>query len=89
MAKKIEYKHSRPAAKKAHKEHSCQIPGCKVTHRAKGYCAPHYKLWRRGEFGKARYNLCNKADCKKPVGKLRGLCDTHFAEWQKAKQADK
>jgi len=34
---------------------SCKIKGCKRTYRAKGYCTAHYKKWRNGEYGRARY----------------------------------
>lgn len=82
MVDKVQHKHSRAAAKKARKEHVCSVEGCKSPYRAKGYCATHYRVWRKGVFGKSRFILCSKAECKKPaeLGK-KGLCETHYKEW--------
>lgn len=26
----------------------CRVPGCERSHRARGFCSPHYQQWRRG-----------------------------------------
>lgn len=58
---------------------SCKVQNCKRTYRAKGYCGVHYKKWKRGEFGKARYRHCQANDCFKPMGQSRfGLCEDHY-----------
>ena len=57
----------------------CQVKGCKSDYRAKGYCAAHYKMWKDGEFGKARYESCTKEACNKAASR-EGLCVTHWKE---------
>lgn len=60
-------------------ERGCKIAKCKREYRAKGYCRVHYKKWRRGEYGLARYKTCGSMDCKKPmVVNHFGLCEDHF-----------
>ena len=59
-----------PAVKK------CSVEGCKRPYRAKGYCGVHYRKWRRGELGKARYKTCSAEDCLKPMVRW-GLCQGH------------
>ena len=59
-------------------EPKCQVKGCKRPYRAKGYCVTHFKEWRRGELGKARYRRCKKEGCNKPMVR-RGLCAEHVA----------
>lgn len=58
---------------------SCKISGCKRPYRAKGYCYFHYQQWRRGELGKARFELCHKPECKVRLFKS-GLCEKHYNE---------
>ena len=60
-------------------ERCCKISKCKRPYRAKGYCQSHYKMWKRGEYGLARYKTCKANDCRKPMTLNRhGLCEDHF-----------
>ena len=68
------HKHVKHSGKK-----ECQVKGCKVAYRAKGYCATHYQMWRNGEFGKSRYESCAKEACNKPTSR-EGLCVAHWKE---------
>src|SRR5687767_2844360 len=45
----------------------CKIKSCKRTYKAKGYCKAHYKKWRHGEYGVARYKTCKDFECRKPM----------------------
>ena len=68
---------------------ACQVSGCKEKYRAKGYCNRHYRMWRRGLFGKSYYSRCaQKGDkkCTKPSFQA-GLCEEHFGELQKKRAA--
>jgi hypothetical protein len=59
----------------------CRVEGCKRPYRAKSYCNVHYRQWRQGKLGKARYKICSKEEC----GKRRhegGLCESHHNEWR-------
>jgi len=56
---------------------ACKIEKCKRPYRAKGYCGVHYKKWRNGEYGKARYDTCSLESCRKPV-KKSSLCEEHW-----------
>lgn len=76
-AKKTEASHKH--VKRTSRKRECQVKGCKNEYRAKGYCDEHYKMWRKGAFGDAYYNICSKEACRKPQFK-GGLCETHFAE---------
>lgn len=58
-------------------EAACKIEKCKRPYRAKGYCNVHYKKWRQGEYGKARYDTCRNESCRKPE-KQSGLCEEHW-----------
>jgi len=63
-------------------EKSCQVKACKRTYRAKGYCNSHYREWRNGKFGIARYKTCKDMDCKKPIRMNgHGYCETHFQNY--------
>jgi len=64
------------------KDRACQVKGCKNEYRAKGYCDEHYREWKSGAFGKARYESCAKEGCSKPMVK-EGLCETHWKEKRK------
>jgi len=69
------------------KERRCRIEGCKRPYRAKGYCNVHYKKWRRGELGKARYKTCSEEGCRAKVYRW-GLCEEHYqAKLRKNKKA--
>ena len=69
-------------------EKKCKIEGCKGTYRAKGYCQRHYKKWRHGEYGGARYKTCKQEGCLKPVV-ARALCEEHYKAWKAAREAKK
>jgi len=61
---------------------SCQIASCKREYRAKGYCTAHYRKWRQGSFGVARYKTCGAMDCRKPMGVNRhGYCEEHYQNY--------
>jgi hypothetical protein len=68
------------------KETKCKIKDCKRPYRAKGYCNIHYKKWRTGELGKARYKTCGNEGCRKPLSKF-GMCAEHFEAWMKSKKS--
>lgn len=61
----------------------CRVTSCKREYRAKGYCKAHYKQWRQGKFGVARYKTCNdNSDCRKPMALNRhGYCEAHFQNY--------
>lgn len=60
----------------------CKIKGCKREYRAKGYCTAHYRKWRQGEYGVARYKTCHSSECRKPMGLNRhGFCEEHFQKY--------
>ena len=63
-------------------EKSCSVKACKRTYRAKGYCNSHYRDWRNGKFGIARYKTCKDTDCRKPIRMNgHGYCETHFQNY--------
>jgi len=55
---------------------SCKQDGCDREAVGKGYCARHYKKWRRGELPKARYKICTEEGCRKPRS-VRAKCADH------------
>ena len=64
----------------------CSVEGCKRPYRAKGYCAVHFKKWRRGELtAKPRYRTCGAENCRKPVFK-KGYCEQHYSAWSASKK---
>lgn len=61
---------------------NCKIASCKREYRAKGYCNAHYKKWRQGDFGLARYKTCGDFDCRKPmVVNRHGYCEDHYQNY--------
>ncbi len=44
----------------------CKKDGCEKASVGKGYCARHYKEWRRGALPKGRYKICTAEGCRKP-----------------------
>jgi hypothetical protein len=67
---------------------TCKVDGCEKDVRGKGYCDRHYRAWRKGKLGKARYRSCNTGGCSRPATR-RGLCSEHFASaYAKAKAAE-
>jgi len=74
-------------AKKRSELH-CKAGKCKREYRAKGYCDVHYKQWKQGAFGIARYKTCKEMDCRKPMGLNRfGYCEDHFQNYYVKGQA--
>ncbi len=73
-------------AEKPKPDKKCKIKDCKRPYRAKGYCNVHYKKWRHGEFGLARYKICKNEGCHKPMKRF-GMCAEHFEAWSKSRQA--
>jgi hypothetical protein len=60
----------------------CKIASCKRGYKAKGYCKFHYKEWRHGKFGVARYKPCKDMNCFKPMALNRhGFCEEHFQNY--------
>ena len=62
---------------------TCKLDSCDKDVRGKGYCERHYREWRRGKLGKARYKSCNAEGCTKP-GRRRRLCDEHYQSTYKS-----
>lgn len=61
---------------------TCRIENCKGEYKAKGYCRTHYKAWRHGKYGQARFKQCGDASCAKPMTVNRhGLCEEHFQNY--------
>jgi hypothetical protein len=64
------------------------VDGCEKDVCGKGYCDRHYRAWRKGKLGKARYRSCNTGGCTRPAAR-RGLCNEHFTSAHaKAKAAE-
>jgi hypothetical protein len=60
----------------------CSIKGCKREYRAKGYCGVHYRKWRQGAYGRARYKTCKDYSCLIPMARNRhGYCEEHFQNY--------
>jgi len=55
---------------------SCKLEGCDREVVGKGYCARHYKKWRRGDLPKSRYKICTEEGCRKPRS-VRAKCADH------------
>jgi hypothetical protein len=55
---------------------SCKHEGCEKDVTGKGYCAGHYKAWRRGELPKGRYKICTNEGCRKPRA-VGSKCEEH------------
>ena len=67
---------------------TCKASECSHEVQAKGYCARHYRQWRKGKLPKPRYRSCNAEGCHKPRAR-RGLCSEHFAkEYGKSRAAE-
>lgn len=89
--KKVTRKRSTPTAKAAktdkpvsnrHAGKTCQMKDCKREYRAKGYCRFHYRQWRQGKFGRARYKTCSDRGCRAPmVINRHGLCEEHHQNY--------
>lgn len=61
---------------------ACKVASCKREYRAKGYCASHYREWRNGKFGMARYKACSDMMCFKPMATNRhGFCEEHYQNY--------
>jgi hypothetical protein len=60
----------------------CIIPKCKSRYKAKGYCKTHYRKWRHGEYGRARYKTCRDLNCRSPmVANRHGFCEEHYQSY--------
>ena len=55
---------------------TCKHEGCEGNVTGKGYCARHYKAWRRGTLPKARYKICTHEGCRKPRT-IGSKCEEH------------
>ncbi len=55
---------------------TCKHEGCEGPAAGKGYCARHYKAWRRGTLPKARYKICTNEGCRKPRT-IGSKCEEH------------
>lgn len=72
----------RASSKSNRSEQSCKIASCKREYRAKGYCSAHYKQWKNGAFGLARYKTCSDFECRKPMVMNRhGYCEDHYQNY--------
>ena len=63
----------------------CSIAGCEKPARARGWCLPHYKKWRkyRDPLGSPppRPAKCSAEGCERqPYG--RGMCQMHWQRWR-------
>ncbi len=58
---------------------NCKHEGCEAPAAGKGYCARHYRKWRRGELPKPRYKICTVEGCRKPRS-VRSKCAEHAAK---------
>lgn len=55
---------------------TCKREGCSAAVVGKGYCAKHYKEWRRGDLPKGRYKICTAEGCRKPRA-VGSKCQEH------------
>jgi hypothetical protein len=53
---------------------TCSIEGCDKPHLARGFCAAHYRKWRRTAAPKPS---CKVSGCTS-ISVARGLCDAHW-----------
>ncbi len=80
--KKVVKAKKKPVEVQARSAKTCKMKSCKRGYRAKGYCVSHYREWRNGKFGIARYKVCSNSECKKPQGVNRhGYCEAHFQNY--------
>jgi hypothetical protein len=76
------HRHKHHATTPARSARKCKMKGCKRSYKAKGYCKTHYRKWRHGEYGHARYKTCKDMGCMKPMAKNRhGYCEDHFQNY--------
>ena len=74
--------HAHHASTKSRADMHCKMTGCKREYKAKGYCREHYRQWRHGKFGQARYKCCGDLGCFKPqVMNRHGYCEEHFQNY--------
>ena len=59
------------------KKETCKIENCKQPVKGKGYCRKHYRKWRQGEYGNARYKICGEEGCRRPRF-AKGYCEEHY-----------
>jgi hypothetical protein len=65
---------------------TCKHDKCEGPAVGKGYCARHYRKWRRGELPKGRYKICTHEGCRKPR-KAGSKCEEHSGKGAPAEQA--
>ena len=56
---------------------TCKSEECSGPVVGKGYCARHYKQWRRGALPKGRYKICTAEACRKPRAAAGSKCEEH------------
>src|SRR5688572_19591583 len=56
--KKTTHHRKHHASTPSREERHCKMKSCKRGYKAKGYCKTHYREWRHGKFGQARYKEC-------------------------------
>ena len=55
---------------------TCKADSCDREVVGKGYCKRHFRLWKRGEMPKARYDTCVAEGCHRRV--VKGMrCQEH------------
>jgi hypothetical protein len=63
----------------------CQVLGCGRPARARGWCASHYVIWRRGRALPVR---CREGACPQAPA-VRGWCPAHYtAQWRARRAAE-
>jgi len=61
---------------------TCKIQNCAAEYKSKGYCKAHYKAWRNGKYGVARYKVCSDIACRTPMAQNRhGFCEQHYQNY--------
>jgi hypothetical protein len=81
-AKKAPHKAAASEAKTEMPAKRCKIASCKREYRAKGYCKTHYRQWRHGAYGRARFKTCKDYGCTKQMALNRhGFCEEHFQNY--------
>lgn len=62
-------------------DRTCSIEGCERSHDARGFCARHYRQWRRAGNGPS-VPACSIDGCDRRAETARGWCWTHHRRWQ-------
>lgn len=60
----------------------CNVEGCNKKHKAKGYCANHYKAYKKHGadcfMREPRRDTCSVCGKKIDAGGAKGLCQRHY-----------